>query len=133
MAASPDVRKLYPHATPGGEAIPFDIIRPLGLVVQAFGAAAVNDVAIPAAADYLYMEATEDCYVQLDDDAAAPANGAHTLGLIVLLAGTGKVIDHNAAEVFGVIKAGADDGTLFVQTISKYADVRKPAVSERGA
>lgn len=131
MAVSPDLQQRYPLSTPDGRPIPFDIIRPYGLIKQSFTDTPVNDVVIPEGADFLYIEATEDCYVRIGDDVTAPTNGVHTLGLIVILARTGKVIDHNAAAAFGVVRAGADNGIVYVQTCTKYADIRKAVILER--
>lgn len=124
-------RQLYPQATPLGEPIPTEFLRPLGLIKQAFTTVAVNDIAIPAAADYLYIEATTDCYVRFDDDITAPANGDHTVGLTVILASNGKLIDHGTAVTFSVIRAGDADGIVYVQTCTRYADIRKLSQAAR--
>lgn len=122
MAA--DTLGLYPQATPKGDSIPFEVIRPLGFLKQAFTSAAVNGVVIPAAADLLVLRADQDCLVQLGGNAVVPANGVHTLNLVFVGQGECVVIDHNAAATFGVIRLTAD-GTLTVQTLAKYRDVRK--------
>src|SRR5688500_9784056 len=115
---------LYPQATPLGQPIPFEIIRPLGLIVQAFTNVAVSNVAIPAAADFLVLRANTPCYVQFTENVAAvdPANGVHTVGLVYIGAEEVIVIDHAVAVEFSVIRAGSEDGELIVQTCTKYKD-----------
>lgn len=123
--AEPDTKGLYPHATPLGQPIPFEIVRPLGLIIQPFSGVATNNVAIPEAAGFLILRADADCLVELATTTAVPADGVHTPGLIFVGEGEVVVIDHNAAAQFSVIAAGAEDGTLIVQTVTKYSDIRK--------
>lgn len=126
---------LYPFSSPDGQAIPFDIIRPLGLIKQDFNGVASGNIAIPATAELLVMMTTQECFVQLDGAVAAPADGVHTTGLFIIPAGAVFVIDHNAAASFSVIRVGATadyDGTLYVMTATKYKDLRKSAQFARG-
>lgn len=131
--AEADTKQLYPQATPLGTPIPFEIVRPLGLIVQGFTDVAVSNVAIPTTADFLILRATTPCYVQFTENVAAvdPANGTHTVGLVYVDAEEVLVIDHNAAPEFSVIRATAENGDLIVQTCTKYADIRKAAQTER--
>lgn len=122
----------YPQSTPDGQAIPFEIIRPLGLLVQPFNGVAVNAVALPSDADYLVLRAVgASCYIHLGGNVAVPAAGVHTLGVVYIGDGEVIVIDHNAAATISVIRAAAEDGTLIVQTGTKYKDIRKSAQLER--
>lgn len=131
--AEADTVGRYPQSTPGGEPIPFEIIRPLGLIKKSFSDVAASNVALPDGADFLVLRATEDCLIQftIDTAAALPADGVHVAGLLFLGVGEVQVIDHNAATEFSVIRAGADSGILYIQTCSKYADIRKSAQLER--
>jgi hypothetical protein len=123
---------LYPHSAPDGTPIPFDIVRPLGLIRQDFTAVASAEIAIPTNAELLLLMATQECLMQLDGVVAIPANGVHTLGLIAIPGATAVVIEPNGALTFSVIRLGSDDGTLYVQTITKWKDLRKTAQFNRG-
>lgn len=131
--AEADTKQLYPQATPLGTPIPFEIVRPLGVIKQAFTNVAASNITIPEDAGYLVLRADADCYVQLTTDivAAVPADGTHVDGLVFVGQNEIVVIDHNAATEFSVVRAGATSGTLIVQTMQKYADVRKIAQTER--
>lgn len=126
-----DSAQRYPQATPDGQPIPFEIIRPLGLILQAFTSVPVNAVAIPAGADFLVLESTQACLVRFGANVTVPANGVHTTDLVYLSADVIKVIDHNAAASFSVVQAGAESGTLYVQTCQKYSDIRNPVQDAR--
>lgn len=124
---------LYPQATPLGQPIPFEIIRPYGLIVQAFTDAAASNVTIPAAAEFLVLRADTPCYVQLTENvaAASPADGVHTVGLVYVGAEEIIVIDHAEAIELSVIRASSVNGTLIIQTCTKYKDIRKQVQMDR--
>lgn len=125
-------QKQYPQATPDGEAIPFEIVRPLGLLHINFTNVASEDAAIPAEAGFLVLRAKEaDCWVMLDGPAVVPADGVHEDGLIFVGKDEIIVIDHNEAATISAMRVGTDDGYLVVQTCLAYADIRKRAQQER--
>lgn len=126
-----DDKQRYPQSTPDGEAIPFEIIRPLGLILVAFSSVASANITIPAGAGFLVLRADADCLIQLDGVVAVPADGVHIVGLVALNAGEILVLDHNGAATLSVIRYGTTNGVLKVQTITKYADIRKSAQLER--
>jgi len=130
MASQPDTLGLYPHSAPDGTPIPFDIVRPLGLIRQDFTAAASGNIAIPSDAELLAFMSTQECIVKFGAAATVPANGVHNIDMIVIPAGGLLVVDHNFATTFSVI-ALADEGTLYVQTIKKWKDLRKQSQFNR--
>lgn len=132
MAEADNVGR-YPHATPEGDPIPFEIVRPLGLIVQNFTDVAINNIAIPIDADYLVLRADVPCLIQLTPDvpAALPADGVYTPGLVFVDGGDSMVVDHNAATEFSVIRFTDESGVIIVQTMTKYKDIRKAAQMER--
>lgn len=124
-------QRQYPQATPDGEAIPFEIIRPLGAGFRTTTSVS-QTFAIPATAGFLVLRAKEaDCWVMLGADAVVPVGGAHVEGLLYVADGEIVVIDHNGALSLGVIRAGVSDGRLIIQTCLTYADIRKKALQER--
>lgn len=131
MAQVPDTVGRYPQSTPDGAAIPFEIIRPLGVIKVAIQAAAIDGTALPDVGSFLVFHATAPCYVVLNGNAAVPVANTYTADVIYIDADEVLVVDHNAATDFGVIRATAVDGTLHVQVCEKYVDVRKTVQLER--
>lgn len=119
---------LYKNSDLNGTPLPLAILLNLGLLKQAFTAAAVNAIAIPATAELLviYGDELESCLVQMDAAAAIPANGAYVTDLHYIPSGAIKVIDRNGAEVFGVISFTGNAGTVIVEFARAYKDARRP-------
>lgn len=124
MAVNPDLG-LYPHSAPDGTPIPFDILRPAGLILQAFTNVAVNNIVIPSTAEVLVIQTTADCILRFGADVSVPANGVNLSNAVFLTPGFVWSIDHNAATKFGVIRAGAANGTIYVQLATRWKDLRK--------
>lgn len=131
MAQAADDVGRYPQSTPNGAAIPFEIIRPLGVIKVAIQAAAINGTALPDVGSFLVFHANAPCYVVLGASAVVPVANTYTAATIFIDADEVLVIDHNAATIFGVIRATAVDGTLHVQVCEKYVDIRKTVLLER--
>lgn len=127
MAAQPDILGLYPHSAPDGTPIPFDIVRPHGLIITPFAAAAIDNIPIPASAELLVIQATHDCIIAIGAAATVPAPGAFAANHFYITPGVTWILDHNAAAVFGVIRASTSDGTLYINAVKKWKDLRKSA------
>lgn len=122
---------LYPHSTPSGEVIPYDIIRPLGITRKDFTDIASGLIAIPSNADILALFATEDCIISFAATAVAPVDGTFVANCMVVPARTYVNIDHNAATTFSVIGI-VGPGTLFVTAVQKWNDTKKFSQYQRG-
>jgi hypothetical protein len=132
MAQTDDIGR-YPQSTPKGDPIPYEIVRPLGLVRIAVQDAAVNGVAIPDAYSFLVLRSSAACFVRLNGNAAIPALSTYTANYVYVDVDEVIVIDHNMADTLGVIKADStdDDGVLVVQVCETYKDIRKTAQLDR--
>lgn len=128
-----DTRRRYPQATPDGDAIPFEIIRPYGLIIVPVTDVPSGLYSIPANASFLVLRATQPCYMLLGDVAiaAAPAYGVHTPDLVYIDGGEVLVIDHDNAANFSVLRMTGESGLLIVQTCRNYTDIRKSAQFDR--
>lgn len=122
---------LYPLSSPDGQAIPYEVIRPIGLIRQDFTDTGSAAITIPAAAELLSLFANATCIVRFGATAAVPANGAHDIDSILVAANTYMNVDHNGAANFSVIGV-SEAGTLFVTTVQKWKDVRKTTQYARG-
>lgn len=131
MAQEPDDIGRYPQSTPAGEPIPFEIVRPLGIIKVEVSATPSNDIALPDVNSFLVLHTNAACYVVLDGDGAVPVTDTYTANVVFVDTDEVIVVDHNAAETIGVIAAGTDEGTLHVQVCEKYKDIRKTAQLER--
>lgn len=127
-----DSRGLYPHATPDGEPIPFEIVRPLGLITRSVLTAVSANTNIPAAAGFLVLRSDVKSYIGLDRAAIVPVVGTYEANLVFIDAGEVMTIDHNGAAYFTVIAATGDEGSLVVQACTSYKDIRKYAQMDRG-
>jgi len=124
--ATAELRSLYPLSSPDGQAIPYEVIRPIGLIRQDFTDTPSAAVTIPAAAELLSLFANATCVVTFNAASAVPANGVHQLDSILLAANTYMNVDHNAAATLSVIGV-SESGTLFITTVEKWKDIRKTA------
>jgi len=119
--------KIYRNSSVNGEALPLEILLSKGLIKQAFTAAAVDNIALPADTEIMviYGDLNEDCYVQLDAAAALPANGTFEAGMHFIPAACIKTIDTNGATIFGVISGTGRNGTVIVECAYAYKDARR--------
>ena len=121
---------LYPLSTPGGNPIPFEICRPVGLIRIAFATAVSGQIVIPASAELLVLSTDKECIVRLGANASIPASGSFLADSIELSPDTFWVVDPNGAAFLTVIRV-AVDGTLVINALKKWQDIQKPAVSDR--
>ena len=124
MAAQTDTRGLYPQSTPGGEAIPFEIVRILGTIKIAIQAAAKDNIALPDVTSFLVLHANSACWVKFGGAIAVPVADTYTANTFYMDADEVVVVDHNGADTISVIRSSAD-GTLNVNVCQSYSDVRK--------
>jgi hypothetical protein len=117
---------LYPLASIAGQAIPYEVIRSIGLIRQDFEDVASSAVNIPANADILSLYASADCLIRFDGIVEVPVNGALITNTMVIAGNTYINIDHNGASTFTVIGLRDPGGTLFVNAVQKWTDIHKP-------
>lgn len=122
--AQADTLGIYPLSTPGGDAIPLDIIRPLKLYRQDFNDEAGTEVAFAADVEIVVCWATRACIVCFGAVVAMPASGSSVNATIILPANTLTVIDLNGLDSFSSMGI-AEEGTVFVQQVQKWQDIRK--------
>lgn len=112
--------QLYPMSTEKGDAIPLDIVRPLGAKVAAIAANAHTVVAFPPH-EYVSLRASIDCAVDFTATATYPftestsavilhADGVHTIQIPAPI-GSFRVIPLRAGE----------DGFITINGIQKWA------------
>lgn len=116
---------LYPLSTFDGEAIPYEIIRPIGLIRQDFTDVVSAAVTIPAATELIAFFSTNHCIVRFNGNAEVPANGVHVTNQIVIPAYTYMNVDHNGAATLTVIGLQDPGGMLFVTTVKRWHDMKK--------
>jgi hypothetical protein len=121
---------LYPLSSPDGQSIPYEVIRPIGLIRQDFNDVGSAAVTIPTAADILAFFANATCIVTFGATAVVPANGVHGLNSILIPANTYMNVDHNGAANFSVVGV-SEAGTLFTVTVKKWQDTKKPIQFQR--
>lgn len=123
-----DTRGLYPLTTPGGDAIPYDVFRPFGLLPVAITDAVSADIAIPAGAELFVVLATTPCVLRFgEDNASVPSSGTHQLDAMYIPADVHMVIDVNEASEFTIIGTTvAATGTLWINTTKTWKDLQIP-------
>lgn len=120
-----DDRELYPLTTPGGQAIPFDVFRPFGLIIADIDASVTPDIVIPAGAELLLVIATQPCIVRFGEtNAAIPAEGTHDADSFFLPADTFVILDPNEAAELTAIGISATAGKLYINTTKKWKDLQ---------
>ena len=115
--------QLYPFSTEKGEAIPLDVVRPLGVLVAALTANTAATVNIPATFSVVSIRSTIDAMVDFDNAAGYPLTGPYTSALIlhkdviqtIQLPDTGnvKIVPINAGEA----------GKVLINGIQKWAGI----------
>lgn len=123
----PNDLKLYRNSNLSGEALPLEILLSKGLIKQDFTVTAANAIDLPDDTELLviYGDPLVDCLIQLDGNAAIPANGAFTAGLHYIPAGSIKTIDCNGAATLGVVSWDGTAGTVVIECAYAYKDARK--------
>lgn len=121
--------RLYKNSAQDGNPIPLDVLLSRGLIKQDFTATAANGIVIPITDPepdvlVIYADADYDCLIQLDGNAAIPANGTFVEGLHYIPAGSIKVIDRNGAADFGVVSVDSNAGTIYVECALSYRDTK---------
>lgn len=133
MAAAPDTRELYPLTTPAGDAIPFEVFRPFGLLPVAITDAVSADITIPDGAELFLVYATIACIMRFGEtNASVPASGTHQLDSCFIPSDTHMVIDPNAAAEFTIIGtlAGAT-GVIYINTTKRWKDLQIETMLDR--
>lgn len=122
----------YPLVDPSGKDIPFEVFRPLGLMVQDIADTVSSAKTLPVTAELLIVYATDACIVRFDAIASIPATNTHQTGSFFISPETWMTLDPNGAETFTVIgiESGVD-GSLFINTTKKWKDLQKPAITNR--
>lgn len=126
---------LYPHGTPDNQAVPFEVERPLGLIIQPFTGAASALVDLPSTEDYtLALYSSVLCVVSFG--AVAPALTAGAFLVNCCFVPPGFVIsaspDPSVKKTFSVRSAdGATAGTLYLQVIQRWSGLNVPVASRR--
>jgi len=126
-----DTRELYPLATPGGEAIPYDVFRANSFLRVSITTVVSGSITIPTSADFLIMFCDVPCIVRFNAVASIPASGVELLSAFALPANTIWTIDHNAALSLTAIGVSATAGVLYINTVKKWKDVHKASLANR--
>lgn len=126
MAA--DTRGLYPLTTPGGEAIPYDVFRPFGLLPVAITDAVSADINVPTGAELFLVLASTPCILRFGEpNASVPSSGTHQVDSMYIPADVHMIIDVNEAVEFTVIGTVASaTGTLWINTTKTWKDLQIP-------
>lgn len=130
---------IFPAATPDGRAIPFDIIRPNGVMRLTFGdtgTAAVALPSVPAEQSKIFaLFSNTLCLVRFGGVAALPAHGAYIEGQMVVPGGTFINVDAKTATTISVMglqePMGGVPGLLLVISVDVWGDIRKNVQMQR--
>jgi hypothetical protein len=125
-------RALYSLSTPKGEPIPFEVIRPAGLITLAFTDVASAAISIPAAAELLAIYSTAEAIIAFDSVVSYSSVGTYQANHMIIPANTFMNIDHNEAATFTALGIREGGGILFVVAVTKWKDIRKSAQFDRG-
>lgn len=117
---------IYPNADQEGRALPFDVIRSLGTLRQAFTVTAANAIAIPAGTEILVVYSDDDtpCYIQLGGAAAVPSSGTYVADLHFIPASSMKCIDIKGATTFGIISYNSTAGVVHIEAAQQWRDAK---------
>jgi hypothetical protein len=115
--------QLYPFSTEKGEAIPLDVVRPLGVVVASLSANAAATLNIPSSYAEVSIRSTIDAMVDFTGTATYPLVGPYSSALLlhkdvvhtVQLPSTGnvRIVPVNAGEA----------GKVLINSIQKWAGI----------
>lgn len=111
---------IYPFATQDGKAIPLDIIKPEGILLQTFGVGSSSSFTLPEGSLVGTFTATSACLVRFGTDLpgslAADTLYAETL-LIPAETTVTCALTAGLVYVIGLV----EEGTIYVQLIKKWA------------
>ncbi len=112
--------KRYPHSTADGRAIPFEIMKPYGLVPLSFVTASASGlINVPTEIEIISVLVTEDAIIKFGGSAAMPANGVLEEDMAFLKKNSRTSIAPPAAtfSIRGVTSAGQ----AYIQFIENWA------------
>lgn len=115
--------QLYPFSNEKGEAIPLDIVRPLGAVVVSVAANAATSFSIPTNYTEVSISSTIDVLIDFDDTATYPAVGPYNSALILRkdVIYTQQLPDVGAVKIIPINTA--ESGKVFINAIQKWAGI----------
>jgi hypothetical protein len=110
----------YPLSTQDGKAIPLDIIKPLGVLSQAFGPGVATDFDIPEDYEIGIVFATEDCFVSIvGDNLAALMDNTIYENTVFVPARTAITIVLTDGVCY--VRGTEASGSIYMQFIEKWA------------
>jgi hypothetical protein len=111
---------LYPFATQDGKAIPLDIIRPAGLIIQEFTSNSNTALNSTEELDVAVFMASKPCTVSFDTEIPYPAvNGTFYPGALIVPAGVIVTVKCPSSSLF--VRGLSEGGTLYIQAIERWA------------
>ncbi len=112
----------YPLSTADGKAIPFDVMKPYGVIHRNFnnvGASAA--MAVPTGIEIMSIEATQDMILNFGGTAAQPTPGVISTNCIIVRKNTLMVVSPTAATFTVRGLDGDPEGMAYIHFISNWA------------
>lgn len=128
----PNTLRRYPNSTPSGDAIPLDVLWPLGTFKKTIASATgYNSIAIEPC-DFLYLQATAACYLRIGGTfSAAPTDNAYTSGVLYIPADPPYpfLIYPDDATILSLWGLGSGD--VFITFLKAWQETRSSAQFSR--
>lgn len=127
------VAELYPFSTARGDAVPLEIVRPLGLAMFTFDVNTVGSITIPAGFNTCWLYATEECVVNFSPASSLPGalgEGTEYPSTIFIPKQTPICIQVAPGE--GSLLGLATAGRLYVNNIQQWAALTQQLQTQFG-
>lgn len=111
--------EVYPFATQDGKAIPLDIIKPAGLILQAFTPLAVASFIIPAGYKVGTMLASKACIVRFGQTIPALVDGTFYEDMLLIPNDTIITVSFDPTTLY--VEGLTESGTFYLQLIERWA------------
>jgi hypothetical protein len=112
----------YPLSTADGKAIPFDVMKPYGVILRDFSSSAASAaISIPTSIEIMAIEVTQDMIINFGGTAAQPTMGVLSSNSVIIRKNTMKIVSPSAATFTVRGLDGDPAGLAYIHFISNWA------------
>lgn len=116
-------KEVYPLSTQDGDAIPLDVIRPLGVLVQAFVAGTGETIALPTGYPVVVIHADKACFIGFDADPADLVDGAFLADILYIPEASTITVSVPEGTTNISIMGQAEAGVAVIQMVQQWASI----------
>lgn len=113
-------RQRYPLSTPSGQAIPLDVIRPVGVFSISFSPYSASPPASLNNVELLLLRTTASCFVRFENASATKTDGSGTLIPNTIYIESGELCVISPPNPYYSVIGTSESGILTVQLLEVW-------------